>query len=72
MSKEVSARRSRLAVSTYFLIGGTAIAVWGVHIPEVEHRLNIGHSVIGSIILLFGFGAFLAIDRKSTRLNSSH
>ena len=62
MSKDVSASRSRLAVSTYFLIGGTAIAVWGVHIPEVEHRLNIGHSVIGSIILLFGLGAFLAMQ----------
>jgi MFS family permease len=62
MSKEVSPRRSRFAVSAYFLIGGTAIAVWGVHIPEVEHRLHITHSVIGSIILLFGFGAFLAMQ----------
>ncbi len=62
MSKEVSPKRSRFAVSAYFLIGGTAIAVWGVHIPEVEHRLHITHSVIGSIILLFGFGAFLAMQ----------
>jgi MFS family permease len=62
MSKEVSPRRSRFAVSSYFLIGGTAIAVWGVHIPEVERRLQITHSVIGSIILLFGFGAFLAMQ----------
>lgn len=55
-------RLSRIAVSAYFLIGGTAIAVWGVHIPEVEKRLNISHSVIGSIILLFGLGAFLAMQ----------
>ena len=62
MSKQVSNGRARFAVSSYFLIGGTAIAVWGVHIPEVERRLHIGHSVIGSIILLFGFGAFLAMQ----------
>ncbi len=62
MSKEISPRRSRFAVSAYFLIGGTAISVWGVHIPEVEHHLKINHSVIGSIILLFGFGAFLAMQ----------
>ena len=62
MSKEVSPRLSRFAVSTYFLVGGTAIAVWGVHIPEVERRLQINHSVIGSIILLVGFGAFLAMQ----------
>lgn len=62
MRKEVSKRSSRVAVSGYFLIGGTAIAVWGVHIPEVEKRLNITHSVTGSIILLFGFGAFLAMQ----------
>jgi MFS family permease len=46
----------------YFLVGGTAIAVWGVHIPEVEKRLGITHSVIGSVILLFGLGAFLAMQ----------
>ena len=62
MSRVVSPRKSRFAVSLYFLIGGTAIAVWGVHIPEVEHRLGISHSVIGSIILLFGLGAFLAMQ----------
>lgn len=62
MSQAVSPRLSRFAVSMYFLIGGTAIAVWGVHIPEVEHRLGISHSVIGSIILLFGLGAFLAMQ----------
>lgn len=60
MSKEL--RLQRFAVASYFLIGGTAIAVWGVHIPEVEHRLNITHSIIGSIILLFGLGAFLAMQ----------
>lgn len=55
-------RAARVAVSLYFLIGGTAIAVWGVHIPQVEQRLHINHSVIGSIILLFGLGAFLAMQ----------
>ena len=62
MSSTVSQRRSRFAVSMYFLVGGTAIAVWGVHIPEVEKRLGITHSVIGSVILLFGLGAFLAMQ----------
>ena len=62
MSRTVSQRRSRFAVSLYFLVGGTAIAVWGVHIPEVEKRLGISHSVIGSVILLFGLGAFLAMQ----------
>lgn len=62
MGKGTSPRAARVAVSLYFLIGGTAIAVWGVHIPEVEKRLHINHSVIGSIILLFGLGAFLAMQ----------
>jgi len=62
MTSNVSQRRSRFAVSIYFLIGGTAIAVWGVHIPEVEKRLGISHSTIGSIILLFGLGAFLSMQ----------
>lgn len=62
MSRSIPPRAARVAVSLYFLIGGTAIAVWGVHIPEVEKRLQISHSVIGSIILLFGLGAFLAMQ----------
>ena len=49
-------------MASYFLAGGTAVAVWGVHIPEVEKNLNIEHSVIGSIILLFGLGAFIAMQ----------
>lgn len=62
MSRVVSLRQSRFAVSIFFLIGGTAIAVWGVHIPEVEKRLGISHSVTGSIILAFGLGGFLAMQ----------
>lgn len=62
MTKQPSNRRARLAVSAYFLAGGTATAVWGVHIPEVEKRLEIDHSVVGSIILLLGLGAFLAMQ----------
>ena len=62
MTKQPSNRMARFAVSAYFLAGGTATAVWGVHIPEVEKRLQIDHSVIGSIILLFGLGAFLAMQ----------
>ena len=49
-------------MASYFLAGGTAVAVWGVHIPEVEKNLNIEHSVIGSIILLLGLGAFIAMQ----------
>lgn len=62
MINQPSNRRARFAVATYFLAGGTAVAVWGVHIPEVEQKLNIEHSVIGSIILLFGLGAFIAMQ----------
>ena len=62
MSNQPSNRRARFAVSAYFLAGGTATAVWGVHIPEVEKNLHIDHSVIGSIILLLGLGAFLAMQ----------
>jgi len=62
MTKQPSNRMARFAVSAYFLAGGTATAVWGVHIPEVEKKLDIAHSVIGSIILLLGLGAFLAMQ----------
>ena len=33
-----------------------------MHIPEVEKNLHIEHSVIGSIILLLGLGAFIAMQ----------
>lgn len=55
-------QKARTAVFLYFLVGGTAIAVWAVHIPAVEDRLKISHAVIGSLLLLVGAGAFTSME----------
>jgi MFS family permease len=54
--------RARFAVSLYFLIGGTALALWSVHIPAVEQRLGITHPEFGTALVALGAGAFVALQ----------
>ena len=55
-------QKARFAVSAYFLIGGTAVSLWAVHIPSVERGLGLTHAAIGSILLFLGAGAFVAMN----------
>jgi len=55
-------QKARLAVSLYFLIGGSAIGIWAVHIPLIEQDLGLSHATIGVVLLLLGGGAFAAMQ----------
>jgi MFS family permease len=55
-------QKARLAVSLYFLIGGSAIGIWAVHIPLIEANLKLSHATIGVVLLLLGGGAFVAMQ----------
>jgi len=55
-------QRARAAVFTYFLLCGAAVTVWATHIPEVEDRLSLSHSQIGTIILILGAGALASMQ----------
>jgi MFS family permease len=54
--------KARFAVFAYFTIAGAAVTFWAVHIPYVENKLDISHSAIGALLLVFGGGALTAIQ----------
>ena len=55
-------QKARFAVFAYFTIAGAAVTFWAVHIPYVENKLDISHSTIGGLLLIFGAGALTAIQ----------
>lgn len=55
-------QKARFAVFAYFTIAGAAVTFWAVHIPVVENKLEISHSAIGALLLVFGGGALAAIQ----------
>ena len=57
-----SPKLARFAVFAFFTIAGAAVTFWAVHIPYVEDKLNIPHSVIGSVLLVFGAGSLTAVQ----------
>jgi MFS family permease len=57
-----SLQKARFAVFAYFTIAGAAVTFWAVHIPFVEQKLEISHSTIGALLLVFGGGALTAIQ----------
>jgi MFS family permease len=67
-------QKARFAVFAYFGLAGSALTFWAVHIPYVENKLDIPHSTIGTLLLVFGAGALTAmqligpiIDRVGSR-----
>lgn len=54
--------RAKIAVCFYFLSGGSALALWAVHIPLIEQTVGIDYSVLGSLLMLSGVGGFLAMQ----------
>ena len=56
------ARQAQVTLWAYFFLGGGAYAFWAVHIPEYEEKFRLSHSQISLIMMLFGVGAFGAMQ----------
>ncbi|MEU3791102.1 MFS transporter [Streptomyces fructofermentans] len=55
-------RAGRLATFAYFTLNGFLLGMWIVHIPDIEHRVGIGHATLGWLLLLLGAGAFTGMQ----------
>ncbi|MFK4122472.1 MFS transporter [Streptomyces longwoodensis] len=55
---ERSLRAARVATYVYFVLCGTLMGTWVVHIPAIEERVGISHSALGGLLVLLGLGAF--------------
>ncbi|MFF4440011.1 MFS transporter [Streptomyces sp. NPDC001621] len=55
---ERSLRAARVATYVYFVLCGTLMGAWVVHIPAVEERVGISHATLGGLLVLLGLGAF--------------
>ncbi|MEY3335704.1 MAG: hypothetical protein RL566_627, partial [Actinomycetota bacterium] len=53
---------SKIAVCFFFLSGGSALALWAVHIPLIEKSVGINYSVLGALLMFSGLGGFLAMQ----------
>lgn len=54
--------RPKIAVAFYFLAGGSALALWAVHIPLIEKTVGITYSTLGLLLMFSGVGGFLAMQ----------
>ncbi|WP_285736360.1 MFS transporter [Kitasatospora phosalacinea] len=55
---ERSLRAARAATYVYFVLCGTLMGAWVVHIPAIETRVGVGHAALGVLLVLLGLGAF--------------
>ncbi len=58
----MSLLRPKVAVSFFFLSGGSSLALWAVHIPLIETAVGIDYSVLGALLMLSGVGGFIAMQ----------
>ncbi|GAQ60769.1 MFS transporter [Streptomyces scabiei] len=68
-------RSARVATYAYFVLYGTLLGTWVVHIPAVEERVSISHAELGGMLVVLGVGAFAGMrvagpltDRLGTRV----
>ncbi|MFC9283682.1 MFS transporter [Streptomyces collinus] len=59
---ERSLRGARVATYVYFVLCGTLMGAWVVHIPAVEERVGISHATLGGLLVLLGLGAFVGMQ----------
>lgn len=59
---ERSLRSARVANFVYFVLCGTLMGTWVVHIPAIEERAGISHATLGSLLVLLGLGAFTGMQ----------
>ncbi|MEV6130949.1 MFS transporter [Streptomyces violaceusniger] len=57
-----SLRSARVANFVYFVLCGTLMGTWVVHIPAIEERVGISHATLGSLLVLLGLGAFTGMQ----------
>ncbi|MFG3117532.1 MFS transporter [Streptomyces sp. NPDC048197] len=68
-----SLRAARVVTFVYFVLCGTTMGTWVVHIPAIEERVGISHATLGGLLVLLGVGAFLgmqAAGRLTDRLGA--
>ncbi|MER7483702.1 MFS transporter [Streptomyces sp. NPDC126510] len=72
---EHSLRAARVATYVYFVLYGTLLGTWVVHIPAIEERVGISHATLGGLLVVLGLGAFVGMqvagpltDRLGTRV----
>ncbi|WP_394346788.1 MFS transporter [Streptomyces dangxiongensis] len=66
-------RSARTATFVYFILCGTAMGTWVVHIPAIEERVGVSHATLGGLLVLLGVGAFIgmqAAGRLTDRLGA--
>jgi MFS family permease len=54
--------KARLAVSTVFMVNGTAVGLWAAHIPVVAARHGIDEFVLGLMLLTVAGGSILTMQ----------
>ncbi|MFE6176131.1 MFS transporter [Streptomyces sp. NPDC056464] len=59
---ERSLRAARVATYAYFVLCGTLMGTWVVHIPAIEERVGISHAVLGGLLVVLGLGAFVGMQ----------
>ncbi|MFD4542941.1 MFS transporter [Streptomyces bauhiniae] len=59
---ERSLRAARVATYIYFVLCGTLMGAWVVHIPAIEDRVGISHATLGGLLVLLGLGAFVGMQ----------
>ncbi|MFD3681398.1 MFS transporter [Streptomyces sp. NPDC058613] len=59
---EHSLRAARVATYVYFVLCGTLMGAWVVHIPAIEERVGISHATLGGLLVLLGLGAFTGMQ----------
>nr|WSZ96549.1 MFS transporter [Streptomyces sp. NBC_00857] len=59
---EHSLRAARVATFVYFVLCGTLMGTWVVHIPAIEDRVGISHATLGGLLVVLGFGAFIGMQ----------
>lgn len=59
---ERSLRAARGATYIYFVLCGTLMGTWVVHIPAIEDRVGISHATLGGLLVLLGLGAFIGMQ----------
>ncbi len=58
----MSLLRSKIAVAFFFLSGGSALALWAVHIPLIQVATNVDYTLLGALLMLSGVGGFIAMQ----------
>lgn len=54
--------KSKIAVCFFFFSGGSAIALWAVHIPLIEDTVGISYATLGALLMFSGLGGFVAMQ----------